>query len=598
MKLLKHQSFALNYITKKCKDQHGLVLNHQMGSGKTLVGILFLNSFPDTFKKIVILPPKFEALWVAEAIKRNMINQINTFHFISFDEIMNKPVSFYTNSVIVVDEAHNLYKIIDSILSKPAPDERKKIIDFLEIFYSSKKLLLMTGTLIRNNNLSDIRWLINIAAAKEKGIVPYDEKLFINKMTRINKIDIAWINGIRQILEFNPLGIIPEKFKLNFNENIFIDFLYGSLTANIMAYVKTPTVITKKGPLNYKRLKELWASSGLKDFRNIVFATIIMRVSLIALKKFKEFYKENYGYLQLNPEAFKNVKADRYISYYNFNYSKIKNKDYPDFTIVTKKMDYTLPQLILVIKILGIPENLEEKEYLLLEIFDNLKEAEIFRDASLVKSKYVEKGRIIGNLFDEPKKFIEILKIIQQGEQNVIYSNFYESGLLLFGDYLKKKGVKFSIYTGGIEGQKLLDNFKNKKISVLLLHPDFYEGINILGCRNLHILDPIITNIQREQIYARVIRYKSHSHLPKDLRKVAIYNWGCTLKNEIDKIRQSKELITQWFNRSNQYTSIFNLLKYFEDIMSPDDILLSKTATRTNFMNSFNESIVKISIEN
>ena len=73
MKLLKHQSFALNYITKKCKDQHGLVLNHQMGSGKTLVGILFLNSFPDTFKKIVILPPKFEALWVAEAIKRNMI---------------------------------------------------------------------------------------------------------------------------------------------------------------------------------------------------------------------------------------------------------------------------------------------------------------------------------------------------------------------------------------------------------------------------------------------------------------------------------------------------------------------------------------------
>jgi hypothetical protein len=73
-----------------------------------------------------------------------------------------------------------------------------------------------------------------------------------------------------------------------------------------------------------------------------------------------------------------------------------------------------------------------------------------------------------------------------------------------------------------------LDEFKENKTKILLLHKDLYEGINIFGARQLHILEPVINYDKSKQLFARISRFKSHYHLPVEDRNCTIYIHHCT----------------------------------------------------------------------
>lgn len=586
MKLLKHQRIVLDFILKKCKKQHGIIVNHVMGSGKTRTAIAFLNSFPENLKKIVILPRNYEGIWFEES-KKIKVN-VN-FIFIEYKDILLYGRDFYKDSVIVVDEAHNLYKIIDDFFEN---SKKEELINLLDILYSCQKIMMLTGTIIRDNKIEDIRWLINIAAGKDKGVVPYDKSLFSSKMLKVNNFDVAWLNGVREIIQFDPLGIIPEKLNLNFKEETLSSFVFSALLTISKTKIKNPKLSISKESLTLKTLgNKLKLLLNNKDNLQSLFLIFLFFITPIIIKKTREIYNERYGFEELDSKKFISMNLNKYISYYDYSSSK----DYPSVENKVKKVNYTDNQISLLIKMLGIPDNLTDEEYVDLEIFEKIKEAELFRDSSKVYSNYKDKGRIVGNLYENPLKFLEILEIIKKGEQNVIYSNFYKSGILLISNFLKVNDIKHSIFEGD---QKILKDFKDRKIKVLLIHPDFYEGISILGARNLHVLEPILKVNQREQVYARVVRYKSHSHLPKDKRKVTIYNWGCTLRDELDKIRQTKRLILEWVDRVDRYQGIFSMLSFFKETFSPDDLTLYSTVRRTKIIESFKKTISEISIEN
>ena len=132
---------------------------------------------------------------------------------------------------------------------------------------------------------------------------------------------------------------------------------------------------------------------------------------------------------------------------------------------------------------------------------------------------------------------------------------------------------------------------------MLLLDPIFYEGISINGCRFLHILEPISSISIRDQLYARVIRYHSHIHLSKAEQYVHIYQWGTTLIYDINKVIYTLEYAKEWLKSMDQTKTILNLFDAFKDIFSPDDIILKKYNSSTNFKNEFNKTIQAISIE-
>ena len=159
-----------------------------------------------------------------------------------------------------------------------------------------------------------------------------------------------------------------------------------------------------------------------------------------------------------------------------------------------------------------------------------------------------------------------------------MYSNYYESGLLLFAKYLDQKNVKYTIYEPSQskeEQKQILQDFKNKEISLLLLHPSYYEGFSISGVQVFHILDPIDEYYVKEQLFTRVIRYKSHYHLPEDKRNVIIIQWYCTMENIVDKVRQGLKML------KSDSTINFDLL---ENIGGPDDLLIQKVNTNETFL--------------
>lgn len=120
----------------------------------------------------------------------------------------------------------------------------------------------------------------------------------------------------------------------------------------------------------------------------------------------------------------------------------------------------------------------------------------------------------------DPPKFVELLKFINKNPGNhLIYSNYYNKGLLLFANFLTKKNIKFNILDpllSNTKKNKILEDFKNKTINIILLHPSFYEGISIPGTKYFHLLEAISSFSKRSQLIGRSMRADSHIHLPKN----------------------------------------------------------------------------------
>ncbi len=221
---------------------------------------------------------------------------------------------------------------------------------------------------------------------------------------------------------------------------------------------------------------------------------------------------------------------------------------------------------------------------------------------SLDNDQFLNYGRAISNLTLRinnndivPAKFEKILKI-SGNKQTVIYSNFYEKGLILFAKYLKEENKKFNFIIPSQtyqEQQKILLNFKDKKYQYLLLHPDFTEGLSIIGANQLHILEPLLNYSKFEQLQYRVIRKNSHTHLPVKERKVEIYLW-------VSKVYSIfKHMIAKYdaWKKFSPQVIFWKKLTSFDEDLSPDSIILERQNRTQELYNEFNESINQYSIE-
>jgi hypothetical protein len=148
-------------------------------------------------------------------------------------------------------------------------------------------------------------------------------------------------------------------------------------------------------------------------------------------------------------------------------------------------------------------------------------------------SDYITYGVAVGNLTDKTSgeyspKFEEVLGVMK-GKRAVIYSQFVSAGTTQFIEFLKSKDKSFLFFDKGLsvkEKSHILDTFANANGECfLVLHPTYTEGVSILGAEQLHILEPIAINSKYLQLIARVVRFKSHAHLPPEKRHVEIHQW-------------------------------------------------------------------------
>lgn len=577
VELLPHQKKVIKYLVSKCRKQHGLLVNHYQGTGKTITGIFFMKNYTNR-KRVVLAPAALKSMWQSACREHDISDGM---YFVSYemlkevieeddDDGYEKILKVISSSILVCDEAHNLTDTLDAMqldaseimmdvmepglskekrqgrimMNEQTKRVRGKLTKLMDVFHSAKRVLLLTGTPI-TSELSSIRWFINIAAGR--AVVPYQQKLFEKRYFYTNPPTVTY-RKIKPLLQLFNLGDVQLKHISDYKRDI-------STVINTSLYVVTGNIVIDQ------------------TIRTVVTNSVMHTLDL--------FGRQFYDVLDRNA-----VDWGKYVSYY-----KYENLDYyPSHRIVTKPVTYTSYQHDLWYRLNKYEDEGEvtAAEMVQLSMFDNVEEAELFRPTSIPSDN---RWRIVGNMGSEPKKFVGILDdYMAHNQSTLVYSSYYESGILMFSKFLTARGVEHVVFHPGLDSDekgRILEDFKGKKIGLILLHPSFYEGFSIQGVRRFHILEPVTRYHIKEQLYTRVIRFQSHTHLPKDERHVEIIQWYCTLKQIQSKIQEMK---LQYNNRQFD----MSLLTFKGTV---DDTIIGHVDDFENTLNGLSHVLKEISVD-
>jgi hypothetical protein len=356
-----------------------------------------------------------------------------------------------------------------------------------------------------------------------------------------------------------------------------------------------------------------YTSNGFRDEHNSCYSltksTILPRNKTMCCKFYKKrLANGSFMFPEIKiTKAFITYTPEQSILFFRMTYNMLENDDAYNLKLTS------LPKL---------DKSIDTDMYELdKELSTNIKDLSVFKD----------KGRIIGNIGVTPPKFVKIYELISD-EPAVIYSNFFEEGILLF--------EKFLIYMNNVKNMKktyaiiepsmsqstidtILQQFKTTsnskdRIQIILVHPLFTEGISIFECRQLHILEPIINYANYEQLVARVVRYKSHSNLPPEKRQVKVYVWITTITNFITQMLSTKlglehnessalynpkNFIFHFSNKVKSYiqhspeTLYWSRLNKYNQDITPDTLVFNDLLKLKKTIKSFQEKIKELSIE-
>ncbi|QEJ80125.1 70kDa small subunit of early transcription factor [Sheeppox virus] len=123
--ILPHQLATLDYLVRSIIDENkSVLLFHIMGSGKTIIALLFA-LVASKFKKVYILVPNINILKIFNYIMDVAINLFNSdfilenifiysttsFYSLNYnDNVINyNGLSRYNNAIFIIDEAHNIF---------------------------------------------------------------------------------------------------------------------------------------------------------------------------------------------------------------------------------------------------------------------------------------------------------------------------------------------------------------------------------------------------------------------------------------------------------------------------------------------------------
>lgn len=603
LQLLPHQIAPVLHIVAKCKDQHGILLYHQMGTGKTRTTSFALMNYIN-HPWIIVTPPGLKVVWELEfdIIKATPSKQDIT--YVDYNNIVKYLLSSDTRGkIIVMDEIHNLFRHIT----------QETGVDLLKKLNQSYKVFALSGTPI-NKITPDFPLLMTIVAGKK--FLPYRELDFVKKYFTTN-LKKAAIEG--WILPFIRKGGVG-KFDFYVNTILMLPIFYTAIISMGKVYLGMKdklwaTLETAKGLVEYdNKMKEGKGvfSPYLKKRKAIVEAIlpeqlssmppfpmfVIAVISFVASVLASIYLAESSGKLKVPNISLIFQQVKPYISHYNFG------EDDPNFaskTDVQKNVNYTNSQIVYWLKMSQNRLNVEEMNMLEVNTAVYSKDFDMFAEITS-QEMYELQGRAIGNLTIQdilPHKFVEMIKVIGN-DQTVIYSNFYKAGGKLFSKFLETNtAIKYDFLKPSHtlnEREQILKAFQARKIQVLILHPILKEGISIMGARQLHILEPMVNASDEAQVIARVIRYQSHNHLPLNERNVTIYRWVCTIKGFLNSIRKTLLTIPQWIEHDLHrfYNSI---PPQFESAITPDQNVRKKANEAQDFMNDLGHYAVRSGID-
>ena len=204
------------------------------------------------------------------------------------------------------------------------------------------------------------------------------------------------------------------------------------------------------------------------------------------------------------------------------------------------------------------------------------------------------KSKLFEALYMCSPKFIRIIfNILKTKGTVMIYSNYVEmEGLQLLKVYLNffgfididqdsefnkndlsenklsKDGLRFCEFHGGIEkdirkiNKEIFNKTENKYgkyCKIIMISPAGAEGINLNNVRQVHVVEPYWNEVRIEQVIGRALRYCQHKDLPMDERKVDIFRYKMTRKNNKETTDEKMESISR--RKNNLLLSFIEAVK-------------------------------------
>jgi hypothetical protein len=615
---------AVERIVSRCVNQHGILLAHTFGTGKTYTIGVMLKNFPPSWKKILLAPTDLHQQW------RNLDATLGL-NLVIWD--IYEPLPAVQNpEILVVDEAHLLIPRVN--------------VDLVRRFDAVKKLVLATGTPFIEDAAS-LHVLLNLAAGKI--VLPRDPDQFTRKYMHVSKASAAVYGWLL------PIG--EKFFKGVFLGRVSIFMLLSSV---ILDTVATSMTITGELTMLRKELKQLKKLSEDPTKLADVTKRIQEKEDRIKILETKEYYDEElkkivqgtnnkldreiqglentkdddgnlmekYGKKLIIPAYKTLLKAKK--SYNNTITVDLKRAQigiaiYMLTSMLWKlaylqtsearrdlrKLDVqklatdTSPYLLIfdpfqtndkeILKHFPTPEDRVEHttltSYQLLQLqrmaknkldYDLLKTMQFVTNPDDMAA-YVQRladqqkqmenlGRMASNLAPAdkvPPKFARIFNMhTKKKVPTVVYSNF-QSGADLFKEAVEKH-TSFSVefYSQRSQLQKSLDG----EIDFLILPPKSTQGVDLPGVLRMHILEPLLDAATFSQLRARIIRYV---HDAKKSQKVEIIQWVAKLPvGSLMSIPAVSAIFEYW----SKYEKMLMPTETFANVIltSPDQIVYAR----------------------
>lgn len=513
VRLLPHQQFPIDYL-KQHPEVKGLLINHYMGTGKTYLGIGFAEAFPD--KDVVILAPGFiESHWL-EHLRQFKVKNPGRYRFVSYAEAPQKLAGKdMSKTLLIIDEVHNIVKYIKS----PDPILNRQYSDLYERLRTSYRIVGLSGTPIYSSE-HDLAYLLNLVSGQD--LLPFNEEEFRIAFTEIKRAK-SFVRGYlseSQLLRF----ALP-----------YASLVLAMPLMLVMPYVGIPLAI----------------AGSLGSF--LVFPLVNNKLAPIDQGQLRE----------LSVEKFKPY-ISKYVSFHEID--NLDLSDFPAKTVNIREVPYSGSQFEFFLDLSESGLSNENLTRVFLDVDQKADASYLTLNSSTLQTRFKTTpgaGREIGN-FDfkedgvlvESPKFVEVLRqITSQGlPQTVVYSNYFENGIKAFARFLDRRGMSgaYAMLTPNMTPAnfaKIVQDYNEGKVKILLLHPEITEGISLKRTRQFHILEPVLNGTLLDQVIARAVRYKSHESLPTAERQVEVSIWKSVIGSDWQTSKIKK---ANWFKRYSE----------------------------------------------
>mgnify|MGYP003969093557 CR=1 FL=1 len=528
--LMKNQEFIKEFMVNE-KNHRGLLLFHEMGSGKTLSSLAVAEALDR--KVVVLLPASLKSNWKRELGEINAEYkmpsksiQISEAEFKkakkNIEEKIGKKYTFVSHNAY--NTAEQLKNLVDEN-NKSKNNENNNTLDNDMVYKTFKKNKLDNKLLIIDevhNMLSNVmseeskngtaifdmimnaRNLKILALSATPAVNdPYELALLFNMLRGKIMLNGKNFNAFPdQYHDFknyfinDRLNLIKNKFIFQERINGLVSFVKGAREDDIEVFPQQENKVERIEMSHYQ-------------------------FKLYSQARYQEAMKEQKG------KQFKNLRTSA---------PKYK-KPYSDSSIDFKTNSRTLSNFV-------FPEEFDKpKSKKVNETIQEYNKRVNVAINQLTKKHLSDQLDIYSPKF---KKILENMKLVNKG-LILIYSNFVTlEGLGIFSkvlayhgysNYLDKdnKGkdfLRYAEYSGNIDNKnrdKIIkaftspDNQYGSKIRILMITAAGAEGLDLKNIRQVHIMEPYWHNVRTRQAIGRAVRLCSHVSLPVKERKVNVY---------------------------------------------------------------------------